>query len=383
MRQVAIYGTSTSSMILKNLIHNVYNPARERCGKEGMKVVSFVVEQQEAGKTEMGGYPIIDLFQFKSFCRMHLIEAMILTRENFYGQTLLISRLIQAGIDIDHIYLSDRLDWNILSDEHTTSFIESYWNAKYFPYLEFHIADHCNLNCKACEHYAGLVKAPHYPDFERFSNDMHRLHELIDDIGRIRILGGEPLLNPEVSKYVRLSRELYPKAEIIVVTNGLLLKSMSSEFFDVMRETGAGISVSAYPPMRDKLQDLYQFLLGQRIPFGISHMYNEFTIKQTLNRHDHPQEIFLNCFQAHCHNLYEGKIAACFLPFTTKYFNRYFQKELPEDGAIDLYDASLTTEILHKKLLFPFERCRYCKPPVSVKWDQIRTPSVLSDWVVE
>ena len=383
MRKVAVYGTGTSSVTLKNLIHNVYNPARERCGKEGLKVISFVVEQMEPGRSEIGGYPVIDLLQFKSFCRMHLIDAMVLTREDFYGQTLLISRFIKSGIDIDYVYLANRIDWNILADENTASFIESYWEAKYLPYLEFHIADHCNLNCKACEHYAGLVKAPHFPDFDQFSKDMHRLHELIDDIGVIRILGGEPLLNPEVERYIRLSREMYPIAEIFVVTNGLILKSMPESFFETMREARAGISVSLYPPMRDKLQDLYYFLLEQKIPFGISHMYDEFTIKQTLHRHDHPQEIFLNCFQAHCHNLYEGKIAACFLPFTTKYFNQYFQKDLPEDGAIDLHDPSLTTSILHKSLLFPFERCRYCKPPVSVPWKQISNPSVLSDWVIE
>ena len=383
MKKVAIYGTGVPCVILKNLIHNVYSPLREQCGKEGMRVVAFVVNKKDSEKTEISGCPIIDISQYKSFRRMHMADGLVLNREVLYGQSQLMPELIKFGIDVDEIYLAHRIDWDIVTEENVTSFIDSYWDAKYLPYLEFHIADHCNLNCKACEHYAGLVKAPHYPNYEKFVKDMDRLHELIDDIGVIRILGGEPLLNPEINKYVKLSREFYPKAEIFVVTNGLLLKNMPDEFFETMRDTCACISVSAYPPMRDKLQDIYQFMLGQRIPFGISHMYDEFTIKQTLNRHDNPEEVFLNCFQARCHNLYEGKIAACFLPFTTKYFNQYFHKELPEDGAIDLYDPSLTTAILHMKLLLPFERCRYCKSPVSVKWKQINNPSTLSDWVLE
>ncbi len=383
MRNFAVYGTNESSITLKNLINNFYNPLRERCGKERMNVVSFVVEQQEMGKTELDGYPVIDISQYKSFHKMHMMDGMVLSRENFHGQTQLLSRFIQQGLDLNDIFLAQRIDWDIFSDKNVSSFVESYWEAKYLPYLEFHIADQCNLNCKACEHYAGLVKSPHYPDFEQFFHDMQRLHELIDDIGVIRILGGEPLLNREINKFVKLSRDFYPKADLVVVTNGILLKSMPEEFFETLRNAYARISISAYPPMRDNLEDLYHFLLGKRITFGISHMYDEFTIKQTLNRHDRAQEVFLNCFQAHCHNLYEGKIAACFLPFTTKYFNAYFGKELPEDGAIDLYDTSLTTEILHMKLLIPFERCKYCKAPVTVKWQQIHTPSILSDWVAD
>lgn len=65
---------------------------------------------------------------------------------------------------------------------------------------------------------------------------------------------------------------------------------------------------------------------------------------------------------------------------TTKYFNRYFGKDLTEDGAIDLYEDGLTTEQLKMRLLTPFERCRYCTPPVNVKWEQVKYPSRLSDW---
>ncbi len=80
-------------------------------------------------------------------------------------------------------------------------------------------------------------------------------------------------------------------------------------------------------------------ILGEKkhVKFGISPLNKEFTIKQTVSPHNDKREIFLQCIQAHCHNLYEGKIAACFLPFTTKYFNAYYNKNLPEDGALDLY----------------------------------------------
>ena len=54
---------------------------------------------------------------------------------------------------------------------------------------------------------------------------------------------------------------------------------------------------------------------------------------------------------------------------------------MPQDGAIDLYNPNLTTEILKYKLTQPFERCCYCMEPVNVDWTTIKKPSELSDWV--
>ena len=105
-------------------------------------------------------------------------------------------------------------------------------------------------------------------------------------------------------------------------------------------------------------------------------------MKQTLRKTASP-DYFYRCSQSRCHNLYDGKIAACFLPFTTKYFNEYFHQHLPEDGAIDLYTPGLTTEILKTKLMQPFERCYYCQDSISVDWEQIKNPSTLADWLAE
>ncbi len=218
------------------------------------------------------------------------------------------------------------------------------------------------------------------PYLEKFAQDFNQLHKFIDDIGVIRILGGEPLLNPEINEYVKLSRKLYPQAIIWVVTNAILLPKMPDDFFETLRQNNAFIWISFYSPLKSKMPEIQRLLEKKQVRFGISPLNEEFTIKQTIHRHDKPREIFLQCFQAHCHNLYEGKIAACFLPFTTKYFNAYYGKNLPEDGALDLYAEGLTTEKLKAHLLTPFERCRYCTRPVSVNWDTIKHPSPITDW---
>ncbi|MBR0060814.1 MAG: radical SAM protein, partial [Selenomonadaceae bacterium] len=298
-------------------------------------------------------------------------------REVYIWKRMFLNYLRGLGLSIEDIWISQRLS----GETFLQNFLEPYIAAKFLPYLEFHVADHCNLNCAACSHYSGLVKEPHFTNLEKFTRDFERLREFIDDIGAIRILGGEPLLNPEINEYIKLSRRLYPQAVIYVVTNGLLLPKMSESFFDTLRECDAMIDISFYPPLEGKMPAIKQLLAEKGVQFIIGSVIKNFTCNQTLKPHDYPREIFLQCLQANCHNLYEGKIAACFLPFTTKYFNAYYGKDLPEDGALDLYDETLTTEKLKAHLLTPFERCRYCTPPVTVEWRTIKNPSPITDWV--
>jgi len=372
---VAILGAEPASQAIAQVIENGYNPWLEKTfNKMPLNVVAYVSDNGNI----IGDKAVLNFEQFAALYHKGLIQKIIFPREVYHAiSRFLFSRLRWLGVRVEDVCITQRLSDKIFFP----NFIELYLSAKYLPYLEFHVADHCNLNCKACEHYSGLVKEPHFPNLKKFTRDFERLHEFIDDINMIRILGGEPLLNPELNEYIKLSRRLYPQAIIHVVTNALLLPKMPEEFFETLRQCNAGITISFYPPLESKMPAIKNFVESKRVSLFIGSLYKTFTMKQTLNRHDRPQEIFLQCLQATCHNLYEGKIAACFLPFTTKYFNAYYGKNLPEDGALDLYDPTLTTEKLKAHLLKPFERCRYCTSPVTVDWSTIKNPSPITDWV--
>ncbi|MBO6215568.1 MAG: glycosyltransferase, partial [Lachnospiraceae bacterium] len=202
-----------------------------------------------------------------------------------------------------------------------------------------------------------------------------------DRVGRIRILGGEPLLNPELPKYVAMAREVYPEADIFVVTNGLLLNSLSEETCSVMRENGAAFMISYYPPLEGKLDDMKRRIEEKGVTVKSSPLIKEFTMRQNLHGKNDPKREFEACFQSSCNNLYKGRIAACMLPFMTHYFNETFEEKLPEDGAIDLYEEGLTTAELKKRLEKPFYRCAFCGDPVPVKWQQADREGNINDFV--
>ena len=284
--------------------------------------------------------------------------------------------LISLGVKIEDIYITCRLKNNIS----VTDFIQPYLSAKFLPYLEFHASDHCNLNCRGCSHFSGLVTKPTFPVLEIFTRDLEKLHKFIDDIKQIRIMGGEPLLNPEVGEYVKLCRRLYPKTFLHVVTNGLLLQKMSDNFFDIVKSNNAVIDISVYPPIKNHIPQIAKFLQEKKVAFRVLKFVDKFSIKHTMNKHNKIREIFLKCSRANCHFLYDGKIAACCFPFMVKYFNNYFQKNLPSNGFVDLYEEGITTEKIKLQLATPFELCGYCTNHVNVKWATISHPSPITDW---
>lgn len=87
--------------------------------------------------------------------------------------------------------------------------------------LETHVCDDCNLNCKACTHFAPFVKERKKADIEKFESSLHKASELFSGIGLVSILGGEALLEPELCiKMLQLSRKYFPKSGVMLTTNG-------------------------------------------------------------------------------------------------------------------------------------------------------------------
>ncbi|SEF66604.1 4Fe-4S single cluster domain-containing protein [Butyrivibrio sp. Su6] len=383
MIPVVIYMNNEFSKFHEHFIKETYNRIALKYGGEKLAVVAYWNPYDEDNAD--GFLPVLSTGTAKVFVESGDIGAVIIPFENYIGQEDYLGNLLKVGISLENVYISGKCQE--LDDKEKTilDYYKPYYESKMLPYLEFHVADHCNLNCADCEHYSGLVEEPVFPDFNKFEKDISKLKFFIEDIGLIRILGGEPLLNPEIVRYIKLVHKIYPDSAIHVVTNGLLLRNMPDSFFQALKDCGnnSGIWVSYYPVMQDKIEEIRSFLEIKDVPFAISQMATVFRKQQSLeaNSDEGTGVKFKNCFQKNCNNLYDGKIAACFLPFTTKYFNRYFNKQLPEDGAIDLYEEGLTTENIKRRLAIPFERCRYCRNPEDVQWHRINKPSKLEDWV--
>ena len=65
---------------------------------------------------------------------------------------------------------------------------------KHIPLIEYHLVNHCNLNCKGCDHFAPLAKKWHQP-LDDFIKMMKTIKDTVGNhIKEIELYGGESLL---------------------------------------------------------------------------------------------------------------------------------------------------------------------------------------------
>lgn len=120
-------------------------------------------------------------------------------------------------------------------------------------HLDIHVTDHCNLGCKSCEHYSPLCE-PSFADLDATTRELARLAELFRSIEQIYLLGGEPLLHPDVAGFVRAARAAFPDTRLCLMTNGLLVTRMDESVWTALAECDAVLLCDDYPIKLPKAQ---------------------------------------------------------------------------------------------------------------------------------
>jgi len=113
-------------------------------------------------------------------------------------------------------------------------------------HFEIHITDHCNLNCRGCAHFSNLCR-PTFADLSDFESDMRGMASNFSAVRQIYLLGGEPLLHPDVGSFVRVSREVFPRTRIYLMTNGTLVMKMPDEFWRALAAAQVVLLCDSYP----------------------------------------------------------------------------------------------------------------------------------------
>lgn len=180
-------------------------------------------------------------------------------------------------------------------------------------------------------------------------------------------------MNKELWKYLKLTRKVYPYAQICIATNGLLLRKMSEELMIAIKENNVKISVSLYKPMYQGIQSAVEFVKAQGISISVSDAVDTFAYAFDEQGGHLSGVQRIHCT---CPNLYKGKLSLCPMIAYMDYFNRAFGEEIDaEKGKIDIYDNSLTFEKLREQLGLPIAVCDNClcvsaEDAIRMKWEQ-------------
>ena len=79
----------------------------------------------------------------------------------------------------------------------------------------------CNLKCIGCSSFCDYM-VEGIPEWETIEYDLKKWADILE-VENIGILGGEPLMNPDLYKWLEGIRNIYSNSTMLLVTNGLLL----------------------------------------------------------------------------------------------------------------------------------------------------------------
>lgn len=199
------------------------------------------------------------------------------------------------------------------------------------PFLETMLTQACNLSCTGCTNYSDLG----YSGYVRWVDGRRNLEQWLDriDISDFGLIGGEPLMNPEVRDWIAGCRKLMPDSQLRFTTNGEILHK-HMDILDLLYDVGNivfKISVHRYD---QRLENIIEYIFNKYKweivhEHGITRYKSKNNVRFQVNRpqtfiktyrreYEHmlpydsnPEESFKICVQQTCPLLYKGRIYKC------------------------------------------------------------------------
>lgn len=253
---------------------------------------------------------------------------------------------------------------------------------------EVHASEHCNLNCKGCYHFSPVAKEE-FLQVDEWEKDCRRLSELYNgEMEFISLMGGEPLLNPNIDKLLEITRKYFPIGDVAIITNGILLYDMPEGFWKTCRDNKVTIRLTKYPIKLD-FANIEEKAKSEEVSFQYFNVgyrslgYQPITLKGNENALDN----YNNCYRVNtCVAFSHGKLYSCFIPAHIHHLKDYFKLDVdvsPLDG-IDIYSVRSAEEI-DEKLSRPLRMCCYCKRDKvardGIKWEISKKE--LNEWIYD
>jgi MoaA/NifB/PqqE/SkfB family radical SAM enzyme len=208
------------------------------------------------------------------------------------------------------------------------------------------------------------------------------------NIERLSLLGGEPLLHPNLVEILNIPRKYFKSGLINILTNGVLLLKQSKEFWETCKKNDIEIYITKYPIKLDFVQiEHLAELYGVRLVYEGQTSVSVKTLRLKPLDINGKQKIkynFTHCYMSnYCVQLYQGRIYTCAVIPYVKYFNKQFgQKlEVTEKDYIDIYQVKNINEIF-EFLCKPMPFCRYCnikKMKFGLDWSISR--KAITEWI--
>ena len=184
----------------------------------------------------------------------------------------------------------------------------------------------------------------------------------------LAIVGGEPLLSPNIPEFIQLAMASGVVDDVMVITNGTLLPKQADRFWESLK----ALRISIYPILDRAIIALAQEK-SEKHGFRLELMECTEFYKQFKQVPDDGMEVFQNCtWKDTCHTIHDGRYYRC--PQSVFFHKVFSQLNEGEDG---LELTGLTDEKLSAFLdrTEPLKACSVCCGGHSetVPWREAKT----------
>ena len=226
----------------------------------------------------------------------------------------------------------------------------------------------CNLSCKGCNHFSNYFAPSSKLNTDALIEDIGVILPRLD-IGRVSVIGGEPLLNPRCKEIVNACRS-HTDSPVYLYTNGLLLLQNEEWVKEVLEDERVFLRISIH---LKEVEDIIKKFNHPKVLLTVHHTGQDRWFNSIKKRdgkvYPYNQNKIAKSFKAcSCPNtqLFNGKLWKCpntaflqeLLHVTEQSKDEVWQEYLVDGLPVTCSDEELTLFCKRSKL--PDKVCNMC-----------------------
>lgn len=304
--QILIYGAGVYGALTKKILE-----------QKNMVVYAFI-DRKMAGK-QVEGIPVIEPQVVSEYRNSYIYVAT----KNYYQEIkqylekmgckniLDIGKLLDE--DVSALQLSEReKDAWMQRKAYKIAVEMDKKEGNKIVHIEAVVTERCSLKCKDCSSLMPYYKEPCNVDVNNLIAWTENLLVGVSYIGELRILGGEPFLNPQVGTLIQRFSKHEKIGMITIYTNGTVLPK--DELLQIIKENDVFIHMSDYGIGEKNRNVFMQKCEEMHINYTVR-KYDEWYEFGPFTSNNIPEvgleKMYQNCISANCYTVLNGRLYHC------------------------------------------------------------------------
>ena len=241
-----------------------------------------------------------------------------------------------------------------------------YGTGSFIEQLAFLLTDKCTLNCKNCDGYIPFHAHPKTDSLDTIKNSYKKIIEVCGHVEIINLLGGEPLLHPDIAQVTRYFANDNRCSHVAIISNGTIVPK--PELIDILKSPKCTFRISDYGNLSRHKDEIIALLEKEKIKYEVTNYQYWDRIPTIQQRYETSEQ--LNAKYAACTaNLFyvkHGKLFQCTFVAGLSDLGRSMLPDF-EKNYVDLFpqsnkDVTLQVEKFVQQLHLRqhLDACKYC-----------------------